>query len=781
MDGGGSETGIGVPLPRREDYRLLTGRGCYLDDFRLPGQVYMAVLRSPHAHADIFAIDKTAAQAMPRVLAILTGADFVADGGCPMTYAPAAQSPPDIRLENTDGSPIGAPRQYPLAQGRVRFVGEPVAIVIAETLAAAQDAAEAVTIEYELLSAVTEPAAAMQSNAPLLWPDRPSNIVVDARVGEAPAVDDAFAGAAHVARLKTRVQRVSGAPMEPRAALAAYDAAIAGYTLFVGGAGVARPRRDVGEMLGIDPARIRVIARDVGGNFGPRNYTYPEYALVAWAARRVGRPVRWTATRQDCFLSDHQARDLTVTAEVALDADGRFLALRADNLANLGAYNASIVPLTKGTELMSSVYDIPVATARARAVLGNMAPTAPYRSAGRPEVMFVIERLIDRAARIGGFDRAELRRRNLVPQTAMPYPNPFGMTYDSGDYLSVFATTLALADWCGFADRRAASRAHGRYRGIGLGGYIESQSGSPQERAIVTVLPDHRIELVIGTFSTGQGHETSFAQLIGEWLGVPANCVDLVTGDTDRVEIGNGSHSGRSLRLAATTTHQASQQIIAKGLRLAAHLLEAAEADLAYAGGRFTVSGTDRTIGLFEVAAAALTEAVPAELRGPLDGTGDVMSRVSSFPHGFHVAEVEIDPETGVVDLVRYTAVDDVGRAVNPLILHGQTHGGIAQGAGHALWEHCIYDPGSGQLLSGSFLDYAMPRAADLPFYATALSEVPSATHPLGFRGGGEGGITPALGVITNAVVDALAEFGVEHLDMPLTPEKLWRAMRAAE
>ncbi len=781
METARTRSGIGVALRRREDPRLLRGEGCYTDDFSLPGEAHMAVLRAPHAHARIVAIDSEAARAMPGVLAVLTGADFIADGHRPMTHMPASQSPPDIRLDNTDGAPIDVPRQYPLAVGRVRFVGEAVALAVAGSAAAARDALEAVRVDYDVLAAVTDARSAAAPDAPLLWDDRPANLVVDARVGDAAATAAAFAGADHVAALTTWVQRVTGVPLEPRAALAEYDAASGRYTLYAGGGGVGRPRRDVAEMLGIPEAQLRVIARDVGGNFGTRNYTYPEFALVAWAARRVGRPVRWVADRGEAFLSDYQGRDLTVEAELALDAQGNFLALRASNLGNLGAYAASLVPLTKGTELMTSLYHIPAAAARARAVLSNTPSTAPYRSAGRPEVMFVIERLIDRAARAHGFDRVELRRRNLIPSAAMPYRNPFGMVYDSGDYQAVLDTALKLADWDGFAVRRATALARGRRRGIGLGGYIESQSGAPQERAIVTVLPEGTVEVVIGTLSSGQGHQTSFAQLLGEWLGVPTDCVSLVTGDTDRVEIGAGSHSGRSLRLAAITMHAAATQIIAKGLRIAAYLLEAAEADITSADGRFVVSGTDRAIDLFAVAAAARAGAgLPEALRGSLDGVGDVTSRVSSFPHGFHVAEVEIDPDTGMVDLVRYSAVDDVGRAVNPLILHGQAHGGIAQGAGQALWEQCVYDPASGQLASGSLLDYALPRAADLPFFATALSEVPSLSHPLGFRGGGEGGITPALGVIVNAIVDALADLGISHIEMPATAERVWRALRAA-
>ncbi len=784
MADGGAATapraGVGQSPRRHEDERFLTGRGRYGDDLNLPGQAIGFVLRSPHAHATMAAIDTSRAAAAPGIVAVLTAADYLADGHRPMLHAPASQSPPDITLVNTDGSTIAVPHQMPLAHDRVRFVGEAVALVIAETLAAAKDAAELIAIDYRALPAVCAASTATAPEAPRLW-EQP-NVVVDALVGDGPATNAAFARAAHVARLDTHVQRVTGVPMEARTALAAYDPQTQRYTLYAGGGGVGRPRKDIAHMLGVDESRVRVVAYDVGGNYGTRNNTYPEFALACWAARRLGRPVKWLCERGEALLTDFQGRDLTVSAELALDADGNFLGFRTSNLSNLGAYAASFVPLTKGTELSTSLYRTPVAHARARAVFSNTVSTAPYRSAGRPEVMFVMERLVDRAAREFGFDRVELRRRNLIPEAALPYPNPFGMTYDSGAYEQILDRTLALADWDGFPARRAASRAAGKQRGIGLGTYVESQSGAPFEEAVVRVRPEGLLEVEIGTLSSGQGHETSYAQLLADWLGVENHRVQLVTGDTDRNKFAAGSHSGRSIRLASITMHAASQRIIEKGLRIAAHLLETAEADIAFAEGRFTVRGTDRSVDLFAVAAAAEGDArLPEELRGPLKGMGDVVSRISSFPHGWHVAEVEIDPETGKVTLDRYTAIDDVGRAVNPMIIHGQTHGGIAQGMGQALMEECVVDPESGQPLAGSFMDYAMPRASDLPFFATDLSEVPSTTHPLGFRGGGEGGVTPALGVIINAVVDALAEFGVTHIEMPATPEKVWRAMRGTE
>jgi carbon-monoxide dehydrogenase large subunit len=734
---------IGAALPRLEDARLLTGQGCYGDDFRMPGQTYGVVVRSTHAHARI-AVEAAAARKMPGVLVVLSGADVTADGLQPIPLTPHASSPPDLKLENTDGSPLRVLRPAVLAVDVVRYVGEPVAFVVAETLTQAQDAAEAVTVDYRDLAPIAETA-------------------IDAIAGNARAAQAAFAKAAFVVPLKTKVQRVNGVPMEPRSVLGHFDAASGRHTLHGCGGAIGRPKRELAIMLGLSPEKVRVISKDVGGNFGTRNYFFPEFALVCWASQKIGRPVKSTLSRQECFLSDFAGRDLTVEVELALDKDGRFLALRSSNLSNLGAYTASFVPLTKGTQLMTTLYDL-AATARARAVMSNTVCTAPYRSAGRPEMMFVMERLIDIAARTCGFDRVDLRRRNVIK--ALPHTNAFGITYDSGDYAGTLEQVLKLADWEGYATREAASTTRGLKRGRGLGGYVESQSGAPQERAEVTVLPDGVVEIVIGTLSTGQGHATSFAQLAAEWLGVPPSSVRLVTDDSDRVSTGAGSHSGRSIRLASTTIHAASAGIVEKGRALAALELEADAGDIAFKDSRFTIKGTDRGIGLFELAAK----------HGPIADAGDVDSRVGSYPYGWHVCELEVDPETGVVRIDRYTTIDDVGRAVNPLILHGQTHGGIAQGAGQALMERMVHDE-AGQLLSASFMDYAMPHADDFPRFVTALSEVPSTNHPLGFRGGGEGGITPALGVIINAVVDALSEFGVTHIDMPASPERVWRAI----
>ncbi|HZT51030.1 MAG TPA: xanthine dehydrogenase family protein molybdopterin-binding subunit [Stellaceae bacterium] len=769
---------IGAPVPRKEDERLLRGRGCYSDDVNLPGQAYAAFVRSPHAHARIAGINAADARALPGVLAVLSGADVAADRLNSIPHRPVTQGGIDIQLHNSDGSePFRSPH-LPLPSDRARFVGEAVAMVVAESVAAAKDAAERVMVRYEPLPPVTATAAAAAPGAPRLYDEARSNTCIDAMVGDRAATEAAFARAAHRVRLETWIQRVTGVPMEPRAAVASFDPATGRYWLHAGSGGTNRQKLELARILDVKPELVQVVAREVGGNFGTRNAFYPEFALVAWAARRIGRPVKWTCERSEAFASDYQGRDLLVEAELALDADGNFLALRGSNLSNVGAHTVSFVPLTKGVGLMSGVYRVPAASFRARAALSDTPSTNPYRSAGRPEAMFVIERLIDLAARRCGFDRVALRRRNLVPERAMPYANPLGVTYDSGAYEQVMDKALALADWDGYPARRAASLARGRRRGIGLANYVEITTGQPREWTKITVRPEGAVEVAIGTLSSGQGHETSFAQCVTEWLGVPFESVRLVTGDTDIVPVGGGSQSGRSMRLASIVMGIASDAIIARGKRIAAHLLEAAEADIGFRDGRFVVEGTDRALGIFEAARAAQERTdLPEALRGPLEAVGDETVRVAGYPYGSHVCEVEVDPETGQVEIVRYAAVDDVGRAVNPLILHGQAHGGIAQGAGQALLEQCHYDPETGQLLSGSLMDYALPRADTMPAFATEISEVPSPTNRLGVRAGGEGGTTPALGAVINAIVDALAAYGVEHIEMPATPERVWRAI----
>ncbi len=781
MADGSGTTGIGGSVRRHEDLRLLTGRGRYSDDFVLPGQAYAVMLRSPHAHAEIGAIDIEAARAMPGVLAVLTGQDMVADGLRPIPHAVWSGHPAEIPLPNTDGSNAEGPRHFCMATSIARHAGDIVVMVVATSVTAARDAAEQVAVEYQPLPSVSHALRAVEPGSQLAWNESTSNICIDAVLGDAAATDAAFAAAAHVVRLETWVQRVAGVPMEPRAAIGEHDPATGNYTLHAGAGGAIRPRNDLAAVLGVPQADVRMVMHDVGGNFGTRGAFNPEFALVVWAARRVGRPVKWTCDRSEAFLSDYQARDLAVTAELALDAAGTFLGLRCDNLVNLGAYPVGFSPLQKGAAIVSSIYHVPAVSVSARGAFTNTVSTRPYRSAGRPEVMYVIERLIDLAARRSGLDRIELRRRNLVPESAMPYRNPFGMLYDSGAYHQVMETALRLGDWTNFPARRAAAAARGKCRGIGVANYVDTATGVPRERAEITIKPEGVVEVVIGTGSQGQGHETSFAQLINSWLGVPNDSVRLVTGDTDRVIWGGGAHSGRALRLGSIVMHTASFEIIEKATRIAGHVLEADRSDIVFENGRFTVVGTDRSIGLFEVAGAALTRNdLPEDLAGALDAISDQTISEASFPYGSHVCEVEIDPDTGVVEIVQYNAVDDVGRAVNPMIVHGQVHGGIAQGVGQALWEQVVYDRTSGQLLTGSFMDYAMPRASGLPFYVTELSEIPCPTHSLGIRPAGEGGTTPALGVVMNAVADALSEYGVTHVEMPATPERIWRAIQLA-
>jgi aerobic carbon-monoxide dehydrogenase large subunit len=782
----GNGSGIGQPVRRREDLRLVRGGGRYTADENLHGQLHAVMVRSPHAHARIRAIAKDNALAIPGVRAVLTGADCLADGLKPIPHKPWSPHPAETPLQNRGGVPPFEAPHYPLPADKTRFAGEAVAMVIGESLPAAKDGAERVEIDYEVLPAVVATAAAARQDAPLVH-ERPqsdgarSNVCFDAEIGDAAATAAAFGRAAHVTRFETWVQRVTGVPMEPRAALAEFDAATGRVTLYAGNGGAVRLKNDLAAILDMPPEQVRVLMHDIGGNFGTRGMIYPEFAAVAWAARKLGRPVKWVIERHESFVSDYQARDLVVEAELALDDKGRFLAVRGSNLGNLGAHTTNFAMVQKGVQMMSSIYRMPAAHFRARATLSNSAPTRPYRSAGRPEVIFVIERLIDLAARETGRDRIAIRRRNLVTQKELPYKNPFGVEYDNGDYIGAMDAALRLADWAGFKERRAQAKKRGRCRGIGVGNYVDISTGVPREKAEILVRADGVVELVIGVVSQGQGHETSFAQLVTEWLGVPIEAVRVIAGDTDRVTVGGGAHSGRGMRLGSIVIKKSSDGIVEKAMRIAEHVLETAAADIEFANGRFAVKGTNHAIGLFEVARAAVERTdLPEDLRGPLAAACDETVAEASYPYGAHVCEVEVDPQTGNVALINYAAVDDVGRAVNPLIIHGQVHGGIAQGVGQALLEHCHYDPDSGQMLAASFMDYAMPRASDLPFYATELSEVPSSTHPLGIRPAGEGGTVPALAVVINAIVDALAEFGVRHIEMPATPERVWRAIEEA-
>jgi carbon-monoxide dehydrogenase large subunit len=767
-------SGIGQPVRRTEDLRLLTGQGQFSDDFALPGQVHAVMVRSPHAHARLRAIDATRASRMLGVAGVFTGADCAAAGLGEIPHNPLPKTQFDLKLHGPGHSEVFIGRHTLLPADKTRYVGEPLVMVVAETKAEAADAAESVEIDFEPLPAVTGTVAAAKSDAPRVWDETPDNILVETFFGDQVATDEAFAGADHVFRMAFDIGRVTGVPMEPRAALGVWDAATGRTTLYAGSGGAVRQKHEMATILGEEPENIRVLSLDVGGNFGTRNRVYVEFGLVVWAARKIGRPVKFTCDRGESFVSDYQGRDLVTDVELALDGDGKFLALRASNLSNVGARCVSLSPLSKGSGIVTGSYRIPAAWLRSRAVFSNTPPTNAYRSSGRPEVIFAIERLIDSAAYALGFDPIELRRRNLVSADEMPYTNAVGMTYDSGEYRRGLDMVMRLADWDGFDARRRSVEARGRLLGRGLAHYVESSIGTPVEQAEIHVLADEdRIDVVIGTQPSGQGQETSFAQVAAEWLGLPVDRVRIVVGDTDIVKVGGGSHSGRSMRMAGTVIAKAADALIAKGKRIAAHVMEVAETDIEFTDGCFVVAGTDRALSLFEAARAER----PDGTEPGLSAIEDNEMHTPVFPNGCHVCEVEVDPETGTVDIVRYSAVDDVGQAVNPLIVDGQTHGGIAQGVGQAMWEQCVFDPASGQPLCGSFMDYAMPRADHFPSFSTALNEVPSPTNPLGVKAGGEGGTTPAPGVIVNAVIDALRPLGVRDLTMPLTPLTVWRAI----
>ncbi|HEV8439196.1 MAG TPA: xanthine dehydrogenase family protein molybdopterin-binding subunit [Methylomirabilota bacterium] len=758
---------IGQPLRRKEDDRLLRGAGRFSDDFSLPGQAHAVMVRSPHPHARIVAIDADEARAAPGVLAVFTGADVAGDRLGAIPHNPVPSNRYDLKLRAPGGGAIFVGPHWLLPADKARHVGEAVAMVVAETAAGAEEAADGVRVTWGPLPFVVDTAEAAERRAPAVWDEVPTNVCVDAAFGSnEAAVDAAFAGAARVVARDFHVGRVSGVPIEPRSALGAYDATSGRCVLYAGSGGAFRQRRELAEVLGLDADRLRVVSLDVGGNFGTKNRVYVEYGLVLWAAMRLGRPVKYTATRAETLVSDYQGRDLVTRVALALDAHGRFLALRADNISNVGARAVSFSPLGKGSALVTGNYDIPVARVRSRAVFTNTVPTQAYRSSGRPEVIFAIERLIDLAAEETGIDRVELRRRNLIDEAKMPYTNPFGMVYDSGRYAQSMALAMELADWDGFGSRRDEARARGALLGRGLANYVESSVGTPREQARMIVCSRGFVEVVIGTQSAGQGHETSFAQVAAERLGLDVESIHVLLGDTDVVRFGGGTHSGRSMRMAGAVIALAADDLIAEGKRRAARTLEAAEADIGYAGGRFRVAGTDRGIALLEL--DGLEVARNNEMHEPV------------FPNGCHVCEVEVNPETGGVSLRRYAAVDDVGRAINPLIVEGQTHGGIVQGMGQAICEACVVDPASGQTLTGSLMDYAVPRAADVPAFATRLNEVPSPTNPLGVKAGGEGGTTPALAVVVNAIADALAPLGVTDIPMPTTPHAIWRAIRNA-
>jgi carbon-monoxide dehydrogenase large subunit len=765
-----NNTGIGVALPRTEDLRLLTGRGAYAADLACGNACFAAFVRSPHAHAAIRGIDTRAAMTMPGVRAVLTGADALADGLGPIPHNTDFSSPPDARLRLPPGFVAFISPHMTLPADKARFVGEPVAVVIADSATQAEDAAERVVVDWDVRPAIVDARAAMAADAPQVWDACPGNLALTCEVGDREATERAFASAAHIVHFDGWAQRVNGTPMEPRSVLGEYDPGTGGYTLrTTTGAGVVRTRERLASILGVPIEKCRCIFGDMGGNFGTRNAFYPEYALLPWAARKIGRPVRWTASRLECFMTDYQARDLASRAELALDASGNFLGLRGENVMNLGAQTVYFWPLRKGLSMMQSVYRIPAVHFHGHAVMTHTAPTAVYRSAGRPEAVFMIERLIDIAAGTLGVDRIELRRRNLVPCDALPFTNGVGVTYDSGDYAQAMERAVADADWAGFGARRALSGARGKCRGIAVANYIEVTSGFPKERAELKVCEDGSVELVVGTMSSGQGHETTFRQLLSDWLQVPFERLRFVANDSERVSVGGGSHSGRSMRLISIALRQAVDELLSKGTALAAPMLQAPEAEVHYRDGHFIAGGA--SVSLWALA---------RQQGAGLDAAGEIFNQTGGFPYGCHVCEVEVDPETGSVAIVGWAGVDDVGLAVNPLVLHGQAHGSVTQGIGQALCEAVAYEPRTAQLLSASFMDYALPRADMLPSFATRLMEVPASSHPMGIRPGGEGGTTPALGLVVNAVVHALEAYGVSDVGMPVTPERVWQAMDTA-
>jgi aerobic carbon-monoxide dehydrogenase large subunit len=772
---------IGRPVPRHEDARLVVGAGRFSDDFSYPGQAYAAMLRSPHPHARILRIDKARAQAMPGVLGVFTGADCLADKLGPIPHDPLPKTRDDMKLTGPGGSAVFIGPHLLLPPDKARHVGEAVAMVVAETRWQALDAAEAIEVAYEELPFVISSEDAMRAGAPTVWDEVPDNILVDTHFGDAAATERAFAQAAHVVAMDFHVGRVTGVPLEPRAAVASYDAASGRYTLYAGSGGAVRQKRELAAVLGVEPDRLHVLSFDVGGNFGTRNRVYVEFGLVLWAARKLGRPVKFTATRSECFLSDYQGRDLVAKFALAMDGKGRFLALRATNISNAGARCVSLSPLSKGAGLITGNYAIPVASLRALSVFTNTMPTQAYRSSGRPEITFAIERLIDIAAAEHGFDRIALRRRNLVRPTAMPYRNAVGMTYDSGRYAENMDTALRIADWDGFAARRRAAKKRGRLLGRGLANYVESSIGAPKEQARITVRPQGQVDVVIGTQPAGQGHETSFAQVIADLLGVPFAAVKIILGDTDVVLAGGGTHSGRSMRHAATVFSLAAAQLIAKGKRAAAHILGTTPENVSFADGRFATRATNRSFDFLELAEEMTHHALPDDLAGGLAVVTDNEMHDPVFPNGCAICEVEVDLDTGLVTLARYASVDDVGRCINPLIVDGQTHGAIAQGVGQAMWEQCVVDPGSGQPLCGSLMDYGMPRAHLLPSFVTEIVQVLSPTNPLGIKAGGEGGTTAAPAAIVSAIVDALSVYGVRHVKMPATPMQIWQTIQDAK
>jgi carbon-monoxide dehydrogenase large subunit len=782
--------GIGASPRRKEDQRFLRGAGNYVADMARPGMVFGAFLRAPHAHARILGIDTKAAAAMPGVIAIHTGAELKAAGvnGLPCGWG----------IKGSDGKPMLEPGHPPLAIDKVRHVGDAVAFVVAETAHQARDAAEAIDVRYQVLPAAIDLEAAVAPDAPLVFDDVPGNLCCDWSIGDAGMADAAFAGAAHVARIKLANNRLIGNPMEPRAAIAEHDPASGRTTLYTTSQFPHVVRLLMGLfVLNIPQQRLRVVAPDVGGGFGVKQFHYAEEAVITFAAMRLGRPIKWVCERSEGFVSDAHGRDHVTTAALALDKDGKFIGLKVDTIGNLGGYISTFgpnIPTNLYGPLLSGVYTIPAIFCRVRVAFTNTVPVDAYRGAGRPEATFVLERLVDIAATELDIDKAEIRRRNMIPTSAFPYQTPVLMKYDSGDPEGCLDRLLGLADYAGFPARRAEAKARGRLRGLGLSTYIEACGLAPSriagalgargglyESATVRVHPTGQVTVLIGTHNHGQGHETTFAQIVAEKLGVSFDDIDIVFGDTDRVQFGMGTYGSRSLVVGGAALAKASDRVIAKGRKIAAHLLEAAEQDIEFTAGKFSVAGTDRSKSIQDVALAAyVPHDYPLETLDPGLEEQAYHDPVNfSFPGGAHAAEVEIDPETGSVTLVNYVGVDDVGTVINPMIVEGQLHGGITQGIGQALFEHGVYGA-DGQLLAGSFMDYAMPRADALPSYTMTTHSTPSSDTPMGVKGCGEVGTIGSPAAVMNAVVDALSGLGIKHMDMPATSTRVWRAIAEA-
>ncbi len=758
--------GMAQPVRRVEDPRLLLGHGQYTDDVAVPGALFGYVLRSGYAAAKLLKVDATEARHVPGVAAVYTGADLVADGigGLPCM----------IPLKNRDGSARANVPHPVLAVDMVRHVGDPVAFIVAETIQAARDAAELVVVDYESVQSITELADAMAPGAPLVWPDVGSNVVFDWEVGDKAAVDALFAQAAHVTQLTVVNNRIVVNSMEARAAVADYqDGRWTLTTNTQGGWGIRNMLAE--HIFKVEPQSFRVVTPDVGGGFGMKLFLYAEQALVCYAARKLGKPVKWTSERSEAFLSDTHGRDHITQGELALDKDAKFLGMRLRNVAGMGAYLsnfAPMIPTLAGTKVLASVYDFKGIYANVIGVFTNTVPVDAYRGAGRPESNYLVERLIDTAANELGIDRVDIRKRNMVPESAMPYTSAMNQKYDSGSFAKVLDAALEKADWAGFPARQAAAAKAGKRRGIGMGYYLEATGGAPTERAEIKFAADGFVDVYVGTQSTGQGHETAYVQLVVNQLGIDGEKIRVRQGDTDAIPVGGGTGGARSLYSEGQAILVTAASVIEKGKAAAGDYLEAAVADIGFADGKFTIVGTDRGVDIL-----TLAEAKP----GVLDTAEIAKIEAHTFPNGCHIAEVEIDPETGVVTVVKYVVMDDVGKAINPMIVRGQVHGGVAQGFGQAVLERTAYDKESGQLVSGSLMDYALPRADDLPDIEVDFIEIPCASNPLGVKGAGEAGAVGSPPAVVNAIVDALKADGVRTIDMPATPERVWEAIVQAK